>query len=139
MRAKLIKCRRWFGVFLGLIHILAVTVMISSKNPLPPPRQCDLGESCNDPWRDHFPGSVVIAERHFDLIKEPLPYQILMIIDLPIAIIGWAIIFILGAISSSLSLQSISYIAAICWLALGTFQWWFAGAYLHKRFARPYT
>lgn len=135
MQTKLIRHRGWVGVMLGLMHLFAILIMLSSKNPLPPPKQCNPGDSCIDGWRDPFPGSVVVAERYFDFISEPLPYQVVMIIDLPVAIVWSVIVWVLEATPLHPSLQSLSYIRAICWLVLGTLQWWFAGAYLQKRFA----
>jgi hypothetical protein len=49
--------------------------------------------------------------------------------------LGWIDAWVLEATPLHPSLKSLSYIRAICWLVLGTLQWWFAGAYLQKRFA----
>src|SRR5262245_12731415 len=134
MRAKLIRHNGSLGVFLGLMHLLAIVIMLSSKNPLPPPKQCSPNDSCVDEWRDPFPGSIVVAERYFSLIDEPMPYRVLMLIDLPVAFIGAVVIWILKTMPLNLSLQSISYVTALVWLVLGTLQWWYAGMYLQKRF-----
>ncbi|MGH9660788.1 MAG: hypothetical protein ACRD96_19730, partial [Bryobacteraceae bacterium] len=76
-------------------------------------------------------GVSVYAGRPFHFYYEPMLVKFLMTADLPATLL--ASISTTGLILLGISAEAASWVAALCWLCLGSLEWWVLGAYAHNK------
>jgi hypothetical protein len=130
MSRGIINLRNCTGISFALLHALALSYLIYSKELLPPPRPCELSspdQICLDPW-DGFASVIIVAGRSFHLSYETPVLQFLMLADLPAQLAGllWTYTH-LGPFILILSKPMISYLVGMNWLIFGSVQWGLIG------------
>jgi hypothetical protein len=129
--------RNPLGLGLAGIHAAVLIFVIVAKEPLPSPRPaweaCPPKAFCFDVWA--AAGQSVYAGRPFHFHYETWLVKFLMIADMPGMLAASVIIGpLLATLREYRELNS--YVAAFCWIAFGSLQWWTLGTYVTGRRTR---
>ncbi len=120
------------GLSLGFVHAVSLLLIISAKEPLPPPlgqEPDSVGQVGFDTWATA--GESIYASRVFHWSHEDPFTKFLMLADLPSQLVGAIVVGLpLLPFSAVLSPVTQSNIGAAVWVLFGSAQWWLLGTQL---------